>query len=1108
MKTIFVSSTFKDMQLERDVIQNKITPKLNIIAREYGDEISFCDLRWGVDTSELESEEGSKKVLEVCLDEIDRCQPPMIVILGDRYGWIPSDTLIEDTSKRKKLELDHLKKSVTALEIEYGALHNENTANNTFFYYREIENEFPSDFLSEDEEHKQLLEQLKEKIRKICGNNIKTYKVRYNENNSYALDTFETMLYEDLKQYFMKQWSTFEKKSPFEKESYKHEMYAQAKNNMFRTRNKLVQICLDSIDKNTYTFIKGEVGSGKSTLVSHLYEHIKKDCTNVFIRFCALTDKSDTALEIFEQLMYYVENKLEIGHKKFNDDSTIQDKKKYFEQICSEYDSFGEKCYLIIDAVDQLKEDTYKEYLSFIPTKEFKNLRFVVSAIETFSLGMRNYIKIENLKEFEKKEIIKGILHTYDKEISNTVIEAIVQNEMSKNPLYISFIIQRLTMMNKDDFNRIHALGDGIEAIIKHQLDILKICPTTLEEMSIEVLKVAGERINKNLIEKITKYISISRYGLRVRDLHGVLKDSFNTLDFSHFVSLMQNNFVIRENGCYDFSHKSIREGYLKQISEEEKKELHQQLADYFLTIEKEDPIRTNEVVYHLLMAEDIKNYVKYIEDFAFDKKYRYINKCAMCTHYISLSKEKTWLANIIAKSSNYVTNRAIVTFTNLDIFDVLNFTVEEKEMYVLALQEALKIIKKIYPGTEPIQNKYMHVLTLYRLGQYSLENRFEYFDQALTYINEVLKEDIRVAYRKRKSDILYYLAITCEDKFKVNGYYKEAIKILEEILQEKETISTYKELVKVYESYIFFNNQPLNIIDEKYTQEELNKIRKKVSEYYEKIIELSKNTNPGTYYLSILKQKVGMKEKETTVLENKIIYHYEKLIEQYPTKVNYNAYAQALEDMARLSIEKGYDFIAIKYYDMSSEIHQRVIDKYNEYDNKVSIYWHTVKKGNIYRLSKIDYTEQAIECYKKAIEMKYIPEDIKTGTYNFLGDIYRSRGMHEEAMQCYLKADKIDEETKSSKGLSKPYAEVREILKSLGPTYINKLPKWVVETIETSYSRLYKVPFKGKEWTKKTNELLEKTQVIITIFNIQYWTTEENRKEYVKQYKENLGKE
>ena len=103
MKTIFVSSTFKDMQLERDVIQNKITPKLNIIAREYGDEISFCDLRWGVDTSELESEEGSKKVLEVCLDEIDRCQPPMIVILGDRYGWIPSDTLIEDTAKRKKI---------------------------------------------------------------------------------------------------------------------------------------------------------------------------------------------------------------------------------------------------------------------------------------------------------------------------------------------------------------------------------------------------------------------------------------------------------------------------------------------------------------------------------------------------------------------------------------------------------------------------------------------------------------------------------------------------------------------------------------------------------------------------------------------------------------------------------------------------------------------------------------------------------------------------------------------------------------------------------------------------------------------------------------------
>ena len=42
----------------------------------------------------METNEGSKKVLEVCLDEIDRCQPPMVVLLGYRYGWIPDEKLI------------------------------------------------------------------------------------------------------------------------------------------------------------------------------------------------------------------------------------------------------------------------------------------------------------------------------------------------------------------------------------------------------------------------------------------------------------------------------------------------------------------------------------------------------------------------------------------------------------------------------------------------------------------------------------------------------------------------------------------------------------------------------------------------------------------------------------------------------------------------------------------------------------------------------------------------------------------------------------------------------------------------------------------------------
>ena len=118
MQTIFVSSTFKDMHFERDAIQEITLPALNSEAVKYGEHVSFCDLRWGINTGDLDSEAGSRKVLDVCLDEIDRCKPPMVVILGDRYGWIPSESLTNSAAERQRMELEDLQISVTALEID------------------------------------------------------------------------------------------------------------------------------------------------------------------------------------------------------------------------------------------------------------------------------------------------------------------------------------------------------------------------------------------------------------------------------------------------------------------------------------------------------------------------------------------------------------------------------------------------------------------------------------------------------------------------------------------------------------------------------------------------------------------------------------------------------------------------------------------------------------------------------------------------------------------------------------------------------------------------------------------------------------------------------
>lgn len=89
---VFVSSTFKDMDIERDALKNFIEPQINDFLRDYACTLEFVDLRHSVKTnSKMSLIEREKQIFNVCLEEIDHCKPYFIGIVGHRYGWIPSE---------------------------------------------------------------------------------------------------------------------------------------------------------------------------------------------------------------------------------------------------------------------------------------------------------------------------------------------------------------------------------------------------------------------------------------------------------------------------------------------------------------------------------------------------------------------------------------------------------------------------------------------------------------------------------------------------------------------------------------------------------------------------------------------------------------------------------------------------------------------------------------------------------------------------------------------------------------------------------------------------------------------------------------------------------
>jgi hypothetical protein len=94
---VFVSSTFTDMQEERSILQKKVFPKLEKFCEENGAKFQAVDLRWGVN----EESQLNQKTLEICLNEIARCQkispkPNFLILLGDKYGWQPIPTKIPE----------------------------------------------------------------------------------------------------------------------------------------------------------------------------------------------------------------------------------------------------------------------------------------------------------------------------------------------------------------------------------------------------------------------------------------------------------------------------------------------------------------------------------------------------------------------------------------------------------------------------------------------------------------------------------------------------------------------------------------------------------------------------------------------------------------------------------------------------------------------------------------------------------------------------------------------------------------------------------------------------------------------------------------------------
>lgn len=367
---VFISSTFRDMQKERDILVKKIFPQLRKICEGRAVTFTEIDLRWGI-TEELSN---NYKTISYCLAEIERCRPYFIGLLGERYGWIPNEKdipldLIEN--ENTKWIRDYYNCSVTEMEIVHGVLNNPGMDNHAYFYFRDPDyikqlpkDEDVNDFVDNNSNNEnQKLAALKSKIQERSNEGL----LQLTEN--YASPTeLGNLVLKDFTELIDKLYPQSETPDAVTQENMRHEAYARNKQLGFVGREDMLTQIDTHIAQNYNIplIVTGESGCGKSALLATWiaqYQQHNPDAV-VIQHYIGSTPDSASWAGLVTRIISIIK-------KEYNIAEDIKIKPDELEDALMQWcdkTAGGKKILVALDALNQLHSDDEKALrLNWLP---------------------------------------------------------------------------------------------------------------------------------------------------------------------------------------------------------------------------------------------------------------------------------------------------------------------------------------------------------------------------------------------------------------------------------------------------------------------------------------------------------------------------------------------------------------------------------------------------------------------------------------------------------------------------------------------------------------------------------------------------------------------
>jgi hypothetical protein len=630
---IFVSSTFLDMQDERERLMKQVFPRLRRDCSERGIVLNVVDLRWGV--SDEQRAEG--RVLPICLAEIERCRPWFIGLLGDRYGWIPEELPPPLLHSLPWLEA-HRGRSITELELTWGALLEPERARQAFVYMRTSRQGTTGD---EPAASRAQLEALKGRIRARVANCREGY-----------VDAVELgeLVYSDLRAALDALYPTGATEDPLDRERAGHQAFAHSCRVNYIDRPDLFALLDEHVAQpGSPLLVTGAAGQGKSALLANWVgrrqrSDLERDCNIlVFEHYVGATASSRDLVGMLQRLLGELGRALQMSFEIPDDLSALR--VAFLNGLMAT--SGRATLVFVIDGLDQFSDDVAAE-MTWIGLRPPAHVRFVMSArggraLEVARARGWTLSTLELLGAADRARLIAGHLAQFGKTLDAAPLQRIAETPAAGNPLYLRTLLEEVRLWGDPC-----TLNECVAGYLTSS------GPAELLQKVMARYETDFEEDHPGLVRKAMAFLWAARRGLSESELLSALGTKGQPLPAAHWspISLALENGLASSEGLLTFAHDHWRDAvaqrYLREDGDEQL--VHAYLAQHF-QLTSRGRRAVEELPWQLMKAEEWSALAQLLASPAFFRAGWALERRAVKRYWSELERRSNFRAPSVLKA-------------------------------------------------------------------------------------------------------------------------------------------------------------------------------------------------------------------------------------------------------------------------------------------------------------------------------------------------------------------------------------------------------------------------------------------------------------------------